>query len=228
VLSPGSIGYGLPSSSTHFPGLTSRISPYETRSSGYRSQSNVRNLAPSLQTLTGKRSLTYSVAPFIVELFTAGRLNRSPEWSPPVSPVTRRQLPTPAALSDLAEARPNPTDGIFQCSRIRVIHRRELTPAARPRSVRHRSTRFACRYAAGKRRLGRPSIDTALPDGKVCPHRPSSRPIPMCNSLSLSLPRLRPPVAQLDRTLGLLRGSRIFITNEACDQRDYSNEPPLN
>ena len=36
-----------------------RISQYETRSSRYRSPTDVRSLAPSLQNLTGKRSVTY-------------------------------------------------------------------------------------------------------------------------------------------------------------------------
>jgi hypothetical protein len=72
----------LPAGHT-FPVLVHRISQYETRSSRYRSRTDVRSLAPSLQNLTGKRSLTYRIAPFIVELFTAGRLNRSPRRSHP-------------------------------------------------------------------------------------------------------------------------------------------------
>ena len=49
------------------------ISPYETRSSGYRSHTDFRGSAPSLQSLTGKRSLTFSIAPFMVELFAFKR-----------------------------------------------------------------------------------------------------------------------------------------------------------
>ena len=72
----------LPAGHT-FPVLVHRISQYETRSSRYRSRTDVRSLAPSLQNLTGKRSVTYPIAPFMVELFTAGRLNRSPRRSHP-------------------------------------------------------------------------------------------------------------------------------------------------
>jgi hypothetical protein len=51
----------------------------------------------------------------MVELFTVERLTRSPRQSTPVLPVARQQLPTPAALNELAEASPDPTDGI--CTR---------------------------------------------------------------------------------------------------------------
>ncbi len=46
-----------------------RFPTYETRSSGYQPHADVRSSAPSPQSLTGKRSLTYSIAPFMVELF---------------------------------------------------------------------------------------------------------------------------------------------------------------
>ena len=81
------------------------ISPYENRSSGYRSHAEDRGSAPSPQSLTGKPSLTCSVGPFMVELFAAGRLTRSPERSAPVHSVARGQLPTPAALHDLARSK---------------------------------------------------------------------------------------------------------------------------
>jgi hypothetical protein len=75
----------------------SRISPYENRSSGYRSHTDVRDSAPSPQNLTGKPSLTYSVGPFVVELFTAigfadgrrggrPRFRLSPDGSSPRQP----------------------------------------------------------------------------------------------------------------------------------------------
>ena len=104
-----------------------QISQYETRSSRYRFQTDVRSLAPSprspplitkttdqklsriipdrksSQNLTGKPFLTYSIRPFIVELFTAEFLTRSPKQSyfgVDLSPD--RQLPTPAVLNELA------------------------------------------------------------------------------------------------------------------------------
>ena len=78
-----------------------RFPSYETRSSGYQPHTVFRSSAPSLQNLTGKRSFTYSIAPFVVELFTVECLARSPRWSSPVLPVARQQLPTPAALNEL-------------------------------------------------------------------------------------------------------------------------------
>jgi len=111
------------------PDATHRISPYETRSSGYRSRTDVHSSAPSPQNLTGKRSLTYSVAPFVVELFIA-RVRPSPMCRPspsrrgghtPVPSVARRELPTPAALNELAVASPDPTDGI--CTRFACRNR---------------------------------------------------------------------------------------------------------
>ena len=124
MLPPGPHGYVPPSGRPYFP-RQCEISPYENRSSGYRSHAEVRCSAPSLQNLTGKPFLTCSVGPFMVELFTAGRLNRSPRWSAPVHSVARGQLPTPAALNELAEASPDPTDGIctrFACC---ICHNRE-------------------------------------------------------------------------------------------------------
>lgn len=96
---------------------TRRISQYETRSSRYRSQTEVRSLAPSLQNLTGKPSLTYSIGPFVVELFTAERLTRSPKGSN--SGAVRRRTAAPhasrVARTRSAEAHQaqNPTDGIW-------------------------------------------------------------------------------------------------------------------
>ena len=58
-----------------------QISPYESRSLGYRSRTDIRCSAPSPRNLTGKLFRSYSIEPFMVELFTAGRLTRSPEWS---------------------------------------------------------------------------------------------------------------------------------------------------
>jgi hypothetical protein len=155
---------------------------YETRSSGYRSHTDVRSSAPSPQNLTGKRSLTYSVAPFVVELFVA-RVRPSPTWQPspsrrgghtPVPSVARRELPTPAALNELAVASPNPTDGIC--------------------------TRFACRnrgISAGKR----------SPSGFASPTRPRST-----RGLSASPVFPVQRTTPLDRTPGLLRSGRFFLT----------------
>lgn len=47
-------------------------------------------------------SLASSYEPFVVELFIADRLNRSPGESDPVSTVTSRKLPTPAVLNEPA------------------------------------------------------------------------------------------------------------------------------
>ena len=55
------------------------------------------------------------IGPFMVELFTADRLNRSPSRSDSVSTVTSRKLPTPAVLNELdrlSDQAHNPTDGI--------------------------------------------------------------------------------------------------------------------
>lgn len=67
--------------------------------------------------------------------------------------VAKEQLPTPAALSELAFASPNPTDGI--CTRF------DLGLNQQPKA-KHDSMNLSC------------FIDTALPEGKGCPHRPSS------------------------------------------------------
>ncbi len=86
----------LPTGRT-FPALSRRISPYETRSWGYRSHGDVRASATSPWNLTGKPSLTYSVGPFVVELFTAigfadgrresqSRSRLSPDGSSPRQP----------------------------------------------------------------------------------------------------------------------------------------------
>lgn len=98
-----------------------RISPYESRSSGYRSHTGFRHSAPSSRNLTGKLFRSCSIEPFMVELFTVGRLTRSPDESCPVFFVAKEQLPTPAALSELACASPNPTDGIFTRFDLRLI-----------------------------------------------------------------------------------------------------------
>jgi hypothetical protein len=45
--------------------------PTKPEARGTDSQTDVRHLAPSPQNLTGKPSLTYSVGPFVVELFAA-------------------------------------------------------------------------------------------------------------------------------------------------------------
>ena len=52
-----------------------------------------RSSAPSPQNLTGKRSLTYLVAPFMVELFTARFLAESPRWSDPGSACRQTEAP---------------------------------------------------------------------------------------------------------------------------------------
>lgn len=102
--------------------LLAPISPYEIRSSGYRSRTEVRGSVPSPRNLTGKPSLTCSVGPLMVELFTArfppprlaAAFAESPGLSAPVPFVAKRKLPTPAALKELVsrETSPSPTDGI--------------------------------------------------------------------------------------------------------------------
>ena len=67
-----------------------RFPTYETRSSGYQPHTDVHGSAPYLQSLTGKRSLTYSIAPFMVELFAVDFSVRSPRSSAPVLPVARQ------------------------------------------------------------------------------------------------------------------------------------------
>ena len=90
------------------------ISPYENRSSGYRSHTDIHCSAPSLQNLTGKPSLPIRLGlswlSFSPPLGFADS-RRSGHASVPS--VARQQLPTPAALNELAAASPNPTDGIL-------------------------------------------------------------------------------------------------------------------
>ena len=98
----------LPAGHT-FPTTMRRISPYENRSSGYRSHADIRDSAPSPQNLTGKPFLTCTVGPFMVELFAAtgfadGRRGGQPRFR--LSPG--RKLPTPAALNEPAEGKPEP------------------------------------------------------------------------------------------------------------------------
>ena len=97
----------LPAGHT-FPVLVHRISQYETRSSRYRSRTDVRSLAPSLQNLTGKRSVTYRIAPFMVELFTAGRLNRSPRRSDPGALCRQRAAPHASRVERARQSKPGP------------------------------------------------------------------------------------------------------------------------
>ena len=47
-----------------------QISPYESRSLGYRSRTDIRCSAPSPRNLTGKLFRSYSIEPFMVELFS--------------------------------------------------------------------------------------------------------------------------------------------------------------
>ena len=118
---PRSSGHTFPTKLVRIASLTSRrISQYETRSSRYRSQTEVRSLAPSLQSLTGKPSLTYSIGPFVVELFTAERLTRSPKRSdfgaaghPTTAPHASRVERTRFAETSQAQ---NPTDGIWNAT----------------------------------------------------------------------------------------------------------------
>lgn len=98
------------------------------------------------QNLTGKPSLTFSVGPFMVELFTAGHLTRSPEWSS--SGVVCHQTTAPHASRverTRSQASPDPTDGISPPSRIGLIAvgiAPETRSLINPRSG---STRFAYR-----------------------------------------------------------------------------------
>jgi len=69
--------------------------PTKLEARGTEPLTEIRDSAPSPQNLTGKRSHTCSVAPFVVELFMAGRLTRSPERSDS-GPVCR-QTGTPHA-----------------------------------------------------------------------------------------------------------------------------------
>ena len=95
----------------------------------------------------------------MVELFIA-RVRPSPKCQPspsrrgghtPVPSVARRELPTPAALNELAVASPNPTDGI--CTRFACRNRRFSTEKRSPTASPHRR---------------------GLAQGEVCPHRPYS------------------------------------------------------
>ena len=59
-------------------------------------------------------ALPIAVGPFMVELFTGRAFNPVPgAVRPPVSPVARQKLPTPAALNELAYESPDPADGIL-------------------------------------------------------------------------------------------------------------------
>jgi hypothetical protein len=52
----------------------------------------------------------------------------------PVFFVTKEQLPTPAALNELACASPNPTDGIFTRFDLRLIQQPKAKPDRSPAS----------------------------------------------------------------------------------------------
>ncbi len=125
--------------------------PTKTEARGIAPTRMCCDSAPSPRNLTGKPSLTYLVGPFMVELFTAGRLTRSPGWSIPVPTVASRKLPTPARLKELALASPGPRDGIF--------------------------TRFVCwndSSTEAVQRTASPTRPRSQDGNKVCPHRPSS------------------------------------------------------
>ena len=102
-----------PSGPSYFPAMHAwPISPYENRSSGYRSRTDFPSLAPSPKNLTGKPSLTYSVGPCAVELFTGQAFSsaRSPTESPvgrschhAVAPGTSRVKGTHAQCVSPAE-----------------------------------------------------------------------------------------------------------------------------
>ena len=105
---------GLPASHTFLtPMCGARFPSYETRSSGYRPHTVLRSSASSLQNLTGKRSLTYSIAPFMVQLFTVGRLNRSPRWSHPGAACHQTTAPHASRVERTSLAGPDPMDGIL-------------------------------------------------------------------------------------------------------------------
>ncbi len=106
----------------------------------------VSQFANAPDELTGKHSEpSRPLVPFEVELFTAGRLNRSPHLMFDAVPhVSMRELPSPAALNELKTEVPSPdlTDGIGGLSTTDVEEARQATgltpttPALHTNSVR--------------------------------------------------------------------------------------------
>ena len=141
----------LPSGKPYFPDARRiRFPSYETRSSGYQPHTVCRSSASSLQNLTGKRSLTYSIAPFIVELFTVERLTRSPRWSDPGAACRQTTAPHASRVERThPKVSPDPADGIF--------------------------TRFVRRFYNGEAANGHFTDTASTPEGfEVFPHRPTS------------------------------------------------------
>ena len=111
--------------------------------------------------------------------------------------VTKSQLPTLAALNELAFASPDPTDGIFTRFDLRSFHDTEGETLSM---------------------LTKSFIDTALSLNKECPHRPNYHgTIRSANTFP----------KPLDRTPGLLRCVHLFRYKGNKQNRHYSDEPPL-
>ena len=160
-----------------------RFPSYETRSSGYQPHTEFHGSAPSLQNLTGKRSLTYRIAPFMVELFAAGRLNRSPRRSDLGVLCRQRTAPhaSRVARTRLSPIKPGP-------------HGRDFHPLCLPEFSQQRS----------ELSLHRHGLNSHTTANEVFPHRPSSRLFNLQDN-SGKLPQAQTACGGLDRTLGLLR-----------------------
>ena len=96
----------------------------------------------------------------MVELFTVESFSPSRRGGhAPVPSVARRQLPTPAALNELAEASPNPTDGILQFTADHLLCAIDVIATAEVECT----NGFDFADAASL---------PSLPGDKVCPRRP--------------------------------------------------------
>ena len=215
----------MPSSDwPHFPDVIRQISPYETRSSGYRSQTDVRSSAPSPQNLTGKPSLTYSVGPFMVELFTARCLParrqafaESSRRSHPDSVCRQTEAPHASRVEGTRFRKPQPHgrdfhplcimnqsvhDGIKLSSNKSSIHRHgfvSLRSLSASPAIKRRQQTIRLRRRRGV------ACRALRVEGSSDAH--SSVRAARCHKQRLPL----------DRTPVLLRGGRFFLTVEACD-----------
>jgi hypothetical protein len=138
-----------------------QISPYENRSSGYRSHAALRDSAPSPSSLTGKPSLTFVVGPFVVELFMAGCLAQSPEWSLRSCLSPSKNSPRqPRCTNSLAQAR-TPRTGFAPA--LHVIAPRATTRTRADGSCHRRGPRHFQRKRLG---LVRIALLPGLPTGE--------------------------------------------------------------
>ena len=166
----------LPTSHT-FPAPVRWISQYETRSSRYRSRTDVRSLAPSLQNLTGKRSRLYPIAPLMVELFTAGRLNRSPRRSHPGTLCRQRAAPHASRVERTRRSKPEPHGRDFSVSQLRSLVRGVSSCTIRDLEPQSEITRFARCNALQQRRIARAiTSPTRPPSNTRCERGMSASP----------------------------------------------------